>query len=69
MEKWIAGLFGRRVVYLRDFDGQITKKWAKATPFGLACRRMMAVPDSVCLLIDEGKVIGPCYVKEWRPAA
>jgi hypothetical protein len=69
MEKWIAGLFGRKVVYLRDFDGEVTKKWAKQTPFGLTCLRMALVPFSRCLLLDGGKVIGCCYVHEWREAA
>lgn len=69
MEKWIAGLFGRRVVYLRDFDGEITKKWAKPTPFGLTCQRMALVPRSRCLLLEGCKVAGVNYVHEWKELA
>ena len=69
MEKWIARLFGRRVVYLRDFDGEVTKRWAKPTPYGMVCRRMEYVSGSMCILLAEGKVAGPVYVEEWREAA
>ncbi len=67
MEKWIAGLFGRKVVYLCDHDGEVKKHWAKQTPFGLVCNRMSLV-YSRCLLLPDGRVVGPCYVEKWMPA-
>ncbi len=64
MEAWIAGLFGRKVVYLRHFDGQIEKKWASRTPFGLVCTSIGAR----CLLLEGGDVEGDAsWVDEWRP--
>lgn len=65
IEQRIAGLFGRVVVYLRDHDGEITKRWAKRTPFGLTCARM-SFGVAPCLLIEGGKVLGPGFVHEWR---
>lgn len=68
MEKWIASLFGRRVVWLRDFDGELSKHWAKVTPFGLSCRRYLVLAETHCLLLPDGSVRGPSFVDEWRPA-
>jgi hypothetical protein len=66
MLDFLAPLFGRQVVYLRDFDGEITKRWARATPFGLLCWRYRWFRQ-VCLLPD-GTVTGAEYVHEWKPA-
>ena len=65
MEKWIAGLFGRRVVYLKHFDSEVEKKWAKPTPYGLVCKSI----GQDCLLMDDGTVDGPCWLDGWRAAA
>ena len=65
LERLIARLFGRVVVYLLDFDGEVTKRWAKVTPFGLVCRRMWPGGQK-CLLLPGGVVNGPRYVHGWR---
>ena len=65
MLDWIAPLIGREVVYLLDFDGQVTKRWAKRTPFGLTCcRRSFGIAP--LLLLNDGQVKGRCYVVRWE---
>ena len=66
MFDWIAKLLGREVVWLQDFDGEVNKRWAKPTPFGLVCWRMY--PVSKALLLPNGEVKGPSYVASWKPA-
>lgn len=66
MFDWLAPLFGRKVVYLLDFDGEVTKRWARETPFGLVCWRMWSVKH--VLLLPDGSVKGASYVKRWSYA-
>jgi hypothetical protein len=61
MFDWLAEIFGRRVVYLLDFDGEVTKRWAKETPFGLTCTRF----ERHVLLLPDGTIRGPSYTKAW----
>lgn len=66
MFDWIAPLFGRKVVWLMDFDGEVNKRWAYKTPFGFVCNRKGFVLRRPCLLLEDGRVSGVSYVSEWR---
>lgn len=63
MFDWIAPLIGRKVVWLLDHDGEVTKRWAHKTPFGFVCYRHAFGPK--CLLVPGGEVRGPLYVVRW----
>lgn len=67
MIDFLAPLFGRRVVFLQDFDGKVAKRWAKPTPFGLVCNRfaLSGDHDTECLLLPNGAVRGPSWVDRW----
>lgn len=67
MIDFLAPMFGRRVVYLQDFDGEVSKRWAKPTPFGLVCNRigLFGGRDTECLLLADGTVKGPSWVDRW----
>lgn len=69
MIKWIwSKLTGQRLVYLRDFDGEVTLTFERKTPFGYSTAKRWWpywVGESVILLPD-GQVKQPHYVKEWK---
>lgn len=56
----------QKVVYLLDFDGEVTKTVAKKTPFGYVAKRWWPFPHGVCLLKDDGTVFGGSYVTHWK---
>ena len=60
IEIWTK-LTNQKVVYLKDYDGEITKTVARRTPFGYVARRHF----QDVLLLPDGKVQGPIYVTEW----
>jgi hypothetical protein len=66
MLDWLARVLGKEVVYLIDFDGVLSKRWAKKTPLGLMCWRCRFVRQ--VLLLPGGKIKGDSYVTEWRYA-
>lgn len=66
IEYLIAVLFGRKRVWLLDFDGGVTPRWAKWTPHGFVCRRYLLLSHTKCLLLPGGEVRGPTYVESWR---
>jgi hypothetical protein len=68
MMDFLANLFGREVVYLLDHDGEVTKRWAKRTPFGMTCFRHWPMAGR-CLLLPDGTVKGPIYVRNWLGGA
>lgn len=68
MLDFLAPLFRRRVVFLLDDDGKVTKRWAKKTPFGLTCNRYVFPGIGPCLLLPDGSVQGPIYVARWAEA-
>jgi hypothetical protein len=68
----IRKLFGRKPVepvdhvVLRMNDNEHLLKqvtWHGSIPFAAPY-----LPQTACELLPGGKVIGPCYVKAWRPA-
>lgn len=59
---------GYRRVWLRDHDGELNKRWARVTPFGMQARRWGWCSEWDCLLLPGGKVQGPVYVHEWKAA-
>lgn len=67
IEKLIARLFGRQVVWLQDSDGECVKRWARPTPFGLVASRAGYGVAKV-ILNPDGSVTGRMYVVSWRPA-
>jgi len=66
-ELW-AFITRQRVVYLKDFDGEVTKTVAKKTPFGYVAKRHWPFNIKNVLLLDDGTIEPDCYVKSWaRP--
>lgn len=67
MRIW-AWLTGGELVYLRDFDGEVSESIAYTNAWGekSAYRYWATKIHHVCLLPD-GTVQQPNYVKEWRP--
>ena len=61
----LARMFGRRRVALQDFDGEVTIRWAKKTPFGLTCYRM-GLDIAPCLLLEDGSVKVCDFVTAWK---
>jgi len=54
----------QEVVYLLDFDGEVTKTFAKQTPFGLSAKRFWPLNIRNVLCTAEGIQDGG-YVKDW----
>ena len=67
MIKWIWSKITRqKLVYLRDFDGYLTLTFAQKSPFGeLTAKRWWPVSTGIVVLLPDGKVKQPSYVKEW----
>lgn len=64
MKKLIALITGGKLVWLEDFDGEVTKSIAYKTGFGkLKAKRM---PGSLSILLPDGSVQKPNYVKRWE---
>jgi hypothetical protein len=62
-----AFLTRQRLVWLRDFDGEVTLAIAKETPFGgLMAERWWPFKILTVQLEDGGNVRPPCYVEEWK---
>ena len=69
MRRLIAWLFGWKIVYLLDFDGEVCCRLAQPSPFGWTAYRMSRVFGiGKVLLLPNGRTRGACYVDEWRPA-
>ena len=54
----------QEVVYLHDFDGEVTKTVAKHTPFGLIAKRWWPF-DIIKVLCTKDGVHGGDYVHDW----
>lgn len=66
LQKIIAFLARRELVWLRDYDGEVVLRTARRAPFGLVCYRYP--PGSGrCLLFPDGTLKGPSYVEKWEP--
>lgn len=63
-----AMLTRQKVVYLKDHDGEITKTFAKKTPFGYVAKRYWPFNIRNVLLLPNGQVENGCYVHGWRDA-
>ena len=61
-----AFLTKQKVVYLLDYDGEVTKTLAKKTPFGYVAKRYWPLNTRNCLLKEDGSIMGGSYVKECR---
>jgi len=69
MRRLIAFALGWKVVYLLDFDGEVTKRLARPTPFGATAWRMSrSMHVGQVLLLPDGSVRGSRYVTEWAEA-
>lgn len=65
---WLfAKLTGRKLVYLQDFDGEITLATARVTPFGLVAKRMGPLDEKQCICLSDGTCNHP-YVDRWKPS-
>lgn len=68
IRRLVALLLGWRVVWLRDYDGEVVCRLAKPTPYGMMAYRMSRLFGiSPVILLPGGKVTGASYVHEWRP--
>lgn len=67
IELW-AMITRQKVVYLKDFDGKVTKTVAKKTPYGYVAKRMWPFNIRNVLLLPDGSVENGRYVTEWRDA-
>ena len=68
MIKWIwSKLTRQKLVYLRDSDGDVTLTFAQKSPFGeLTAKRWWPSSYGITVLLPDGKVKQPHYVKEWK---
>jgi len=62
-----AWLTGQKIVYLQDFDGEITKTFATKTPFGWVAKRHWPESLKNVLLLKNGLVENGVYVTKWMP--
>ena len=60
-------MLGATIVALEDFDGEVTYRPVRRTPFGLTCSRL---PFGIrpLRLNEDGSVSPECYVIRWRAA-
>lgn len=67
MIKWFwAKITGGKLVWLKDYDGEITKSIAYESPFGgLIAQRLWPFKIRCVELLPDGTVKGG-YVKNWR---
>lgn len=61
-----AFLTRQKLVYLKDFDGELTLTVAKKTPFGYVAKRHWPFHVLDVILLEGGKVEHGSYVHEWR---
>jgi hypothetical protein len=62
---WITG---GELVWLRDFDGDVTLSIAYTNAWGEKfAKRWWPTNIRIVRLLDDGKVIGG-YVEDWKPA-
>ena len=66
MLKLLAWLTGRKVVYLMDHDGEVNRRLAKETPFGLTTKRIKRNCVAGVLLLPDGNTRGKGYVISWK---
>ena len=66
MFKLWAFLTRQKVVYLKDFDGTVTKTVAKKTPFGYVAKRWWPFNIHNVLLLDDWTVENGSYVVSWE---
>lgn len=68
MFKWLwAKLTGAELVWLRDFDGEVTLAIARRDPWGnMSAERHWPWGIKTVVLLPDGKVDGT-YVKQWKP--
>ena len=64
-EIW-AFITGQEIVWLKDYDGELTKTFAKKTPFGYVAKRWWPfnIRNVVCL--PDGSTTGVPYVHYWK---
>jgi len=67
-EVW-AFLTGQKAVYLKDYDGEVTKTVAKRTPFGYVAKRMWPFNIRNVTLLEDGTVENGGYVHSWKWAS
>lgn len=61
-----AFLTRQQVVYLEDMDGEVTKTFAKVSPFGdLRALRFWPWTTHTVTLLPDGSVKQPHFVKRW----
>lgn len=56
---------GGAPVALKDHDGEITVRTARRDPFGELTTHRFSFDTTKCVLMDDGSVGGPSYVKQW----
>lgn len=61
-----AFLTGQKIVWLKDVDGELTKTFAKKTPFGYKAKRWWPFNIRAVLLNPDGTVSHGAYVREWK---
>lgn len=62
-----AFLTRRRLVWLRDHDGDVTLSIATIDPWGdMVAERHWPYKIRSVRLLPDGKVAPDCYVKEWK---
>jgi hypothetical protein len=64
LELW-AKISMQHVVYLMDFDGEITKTVARKTPLGLVAKRYWPSNIRRVLLRPGGRVYKGSYIERW----
>ena len=63
----VALLTGRKLVWLRDFDGAVVMSIATPSPFGgLTAKRYWPMDTRTVTLGENGKVEGGGYVHDWK---
>lgn len=63
-----AKLTKGKLVWLEDFDGEITLRIARKHPFGGLRTNRMSFGITPLQLLEDGSIEPKCYVKRWKYA-
>ena len=65
----VAFITRRNLVWLEDYDGEVTLSIEQVTPFGKrTAKRWRRNSDINVILCDDGTTEGLAYVKKWKYA-
>lgn len=60
-----AFITGRKIVFLKDFEGEIYVSLARKTPFGY-CAPIYWFTGTGCVTLEEDGTCGNSYISNWK---